>query len=182
MSARPDTRRPPRAARARTLAGRAADWIVPVENPVRLVYGIIAIGALLAAESGHHETHSETAASAALAAGLYWLAHAYSKLLGDRLATRARLTMGAFSGALVEESPILRGAAIPVFALLIAWAVGASQETGVTVALWTAVASVVVLELAAGIRSRATPGELAIQVGAGVAMGTAIIALKIVLD
>jgi hypothetical protein len=43
------------------------------------------------------------------------------------------------------------------------------------------VASLVVFEVVAGVRSRATPGELALEVGVGFTMGLAILALKVVL-
>lgn len=160
---------------------RAADWVVPEKNPTRVVYGIITVGALMAAESGHHESYADAVGSAFIATGLYWLLHAYSSVLGHRLATGERLTASALSHSLTEEWAIVRGAAVPLSALLIAWAAGASQETGVTAALWSAVASLVAFELVAGIRSRATPGELALEVGVGMMMGGAILVLKVLL-
>jgi hypothetical protein len=113
--------------------------------------------------------------------GIYWLAHAYSDVLGQRLATSRRLTVGMLWRALKYEWAIVEGAAIPLLALVLAWAAGATQETAITVALWSAVASVIVFELVAGIRSNARPGELALDVSVGMAMGLAIIALKVVL-
>ena len=160
---------------------RAARRIVPTENPTRVVYGIVVVGALLAAEGGFHETHLDTIASALLAVGVYWLAHAYANVLGRRLATPGRLTAGMLWRALKSEWAIVQGAAIPLVALGIAWAAGASQEAAVTVALWSAVASLVGFELAAAIRSDATPGELALEVSVGLAMGLAIIAIKVLL-
>jgi hypothetical protein len=160
---------------------RAGDWIVPAKNPTRVVYGIITVGALMAAESGQHESYADAVGSAFIATGLYWLLHAYSSVLGHRLATGERLTASALSRGLAEEWAIVRGAGIPLSALLIAGAAGASQETGVTVALWTAVTSLVAFELVAGIRSRATPAELALEVGVGMTMGGAILGLKILL-
>jgi hypothetical protein len=157
------------------------DWLVPVDNPAGAAYGVIAIGALLAAESGHHEGYLDTIASAAVAAGLYWLAHAYTRLVGVRLTSDERLTATTLSRALVRDWAIVRGAAIPLLALLVAWAAGAALETGVTAALWCAVATVIAFELAAGIRSRSTPGELALELGVGITMGVAIILLKVLL-
>ncbi len=146
-----------------------------------MVYGVIVIGALLAAESARHESHLDTAASAVIAAALYWLAHSYAEVLGRRLSTQQRLTSTALVQALGHNWAILRGAATPVLALVIAWASGAGQQTAVTVALWSAVASLVALELIAGIRSRAAPGELVLEVAVGMTMGLGVIALKIVL-
>jgi membrane protein YqaA with SNARE-associated domain len=160
---------------------RVADWIAPGENPARVVYGIVLIGALLAAESGSHESFADTLGSALIALGIYWLAHAYSEVLGRRLASPGRLTVGMLWQALKYEWAIVEGAAIPLLALVLAWAAGSTQETAVTVALWSAVGSLILFELVAGIRSNATRRELALDVGVGVAMGLAIVALKMVL-
>lgn len=154
---------------------------MPAKNPARVVYGIITVGALMAAESGRHESYADLVGSAFITTGLYWLLHAYSAVLGHRLATAEPLTASGLSHALVEEWAIVRGAAIPLAALLIAWASGASQETGVTAALWSAVVSLVAFELVAGFRSRSSAGELVLEVGVGVAMGVAILGLRVVL-
>jgi hypothetical protein len=160
---------------------RAANWLVPEANPSGAVYGAIVIGALLAAESGEHETFLDTAASAAIATALYWLAHGYATMLGRRLSDHERLTAGALVRALAHDWALVRGAAIPLLALLIAWAAGASQQTAVTAALWSTVASLIVFELIAGLRSRASAGELVLELSVGVTMGVAILALKVVL-
>lgn len=165
---------------------RAIDKIGPGSNPEGVVYGIITIGALLAAESGQHDGYPDTVGSAAIALGLYWLAHAYSSLLGRRLATRERLSAMRLLRALLHDWAIVRGAAIPLLALLLAWAVGATQASAVSAALWTSVVSLVAFELLAGIRSRAGGssidlGELALEGAVGVAMGLSILALKVLL-
>jgi hypothetical protein len=151
------------------------------ENPAGVVYGVITVGALLAAESGSHESYLDTVGSAAIALALYWLAHSYASVLGRRLATHEKLSGGALGRAFLHDWSIVRGAAIPLLALLIAWATGVAQATAVTAALWSAVASLVGFELLAGIRARVAPGELALQAMVGVAMGMAVLALKIVL-
>ncbi len=180
-SSAPDAPATPPGNRRHGLLARAADRIVPARNPARVVYGVITVGALMAAESGHHESYAELVGSAFIATALYWLLHAYSAVLGHRLATRDRLRPSTLVHGLAEESPILSGAAVPLLALLIAWATGASQETGVTAALWTAVVSLVAFELVAAFRSQAGAGELALEVGVGVAMGMGILALRVLL-
>ena len=166
---------------ARGWTGRAVEWIVPAENPAGAVYGTIVIGALLAAESGRHEGYPDAVGSTLIALGLYWLAHAYAEVLGRRLALHERLTTVALRDALARDWAIVRGAAIPLLALLLAWALGAARETAVTAALWSTVTNLVALELLAGVRAHATRGELALEGGVGIAMGVAILALKIVL-
>ncbi len=155
--------------------------LVPAGNAAGLVYGVITVGALMAAESGRHESYLDAFASAAFATLLYWLAHSYADLLGSRLETGEPLTPRALGQALAHDWAIVRGAAIPLLALAIAWLVGASRESGVTAALRTAVVAVVVFELLAGIRAKSTPGELLLKGAVGVTMGLAILAVKGVL-
>ncbi len=154
---------------------------MPVENPARVVYGIIAVGSLMAAESGRYESYLDTFASALVATALYWLAHSYAEVLGRRLATSQRLTARALRDAAVHEFAIVRGAAIPLLVLLISWAVGASQPSAVTAALWSAVASLFVFELIAGVRSRASPREIALETAVGAVLALGIVFLKSIL-
>jgi hypothetical protein len=158
---------------------RALERVVP-ENPGGVIYGVIVIGALLAAESDQHDSYLDTIASAAIATGLYWVAHSYAGLLGRRLLERERLSARALGRALGRDVAIVRGAAVPLAALALAWAAGATQHTAVLVALWSAIASLVMFELFAGIRSGANARELAFDAGVGATMGVAVLALKIV--
>lgn len=151
---------------------------MPADNPAGVVYGVITVGALMAAESGRHESYIDAFASSLIATLLYWLAHSYSDLLGDRLSTGEPLTMKVLARELAHDWAIVRGAAIPLLALVIAWVIGADRESGVTAALRTAVITVVVFELLAGIRAKSTPGELLLKAGVGVTMGIAILAVK----
>ncbi len=165
----------------RARLARAADRIVAAENPSGIVYGIIVIGALLSAESGRHETYLDTVASAAIAAALYWFAHAYAEVLGRRLLRHERLSARTLMRALGHDWAIVQGAALPLAALAVGWIAGAAQQTAVTAALWSAIASLVVFELLAGVRARASARELVLEGCAGATMGIAILALKIVL-
>ena len=72
-------------------------------------------------------------------------------------------------------------ASLPLLVVLLGWATGASQHAAINAAVWVAVAGVVAFELAAGVRSRAGPVEIALDVGFGAALGVGILALKAVL-
>jgi hypothetical protein len=146
-----------------------------------VVYGTIMMGALLAAESGRRETYGETFASALIAACLYWVAHSYATVLGRRVTTREPLTPKGLTRGLLHDWALVRGAAIPLLALLVAWATGSSQQTAVDVALYTVVASLIGFEVIAGVLTRATRAELMIELGVGVTMGLGVLALQIVL-
>jgi hypothetical protein len=142
---------------------------------------VIVIGALLAAESGRHESYLDTLLSAAIAAALYWVAHSYAGVLGHRLRTGERLTIGALIAALAHDWALIRGASIPLLALVVAAVTGATQETAVTAAVWCSIVSLAAFELIAGVRSGASRAELVLEVSVGVTMGLAILALKVVL-
>lgn len=162
-------------------AWRVAGFFLPVANPADAIYGLLAIGALLAAESGIHETYLDTVLSAMIAALLYWLLHAYSTVLGRRLATRERLRAKTVASALAYHQAVVRGAGIPVAVLLLGWATGAAQATAVLIALWTTVFSVMALEVLAGVRARLAKRELALEAAIGLAMGLGLLVLKILL-
>jgi hypothetical protein len=155
-----------------------AGWIVRDQNQAGVVYGTILIGAVIAAESGVHDGYPDLIGSTTLVLGVYWLAHSYSTILGRRLSHQEHLTVGALARALGHEWSIVRGASLPLLTLLLAWAAGASETTGVDAAVWVAIASLVVFELLAGLRARSTPREFALEGGVGVVMGLAIFALK----
>jgi len=139
---------------------------------------VILIGALLAAESGLHDSYPATVASVAIGLGVYWLAHSYAAVLGRRLSERGRLSLRALVQALAREWAIVRGALIPLLALLVCWAAGASQTTGIAVAIWSAIVALVALELLAGVAAGAGTGELFLEGAIGAVLGLAILALK----
>ncbi|HTB50621.1 MAG TPA: hypothetical protein VK701_06555 [Solirubrobacteraceae bacterium] len=168
-------------AASRGLAERVARWIVPERNPAGAVYGLITVGAVLAAESGLRDTYPETVGSAAIAMLLYWFAHSYSDVLGLRLVEHEPFSWEELWRTFAHDWSIAKGSGVPLLALMVAWGAGAGQTTAVTAAVWTTVASLIAFELVAGVRSKARPLELALQVLAGASMGTAILALRALL-
>lgn len=164
--------------RLRAWARRIAEWILRGGAPERVVYGTILIGALIAAESGVHDSYVDKVGSTLLALTIYWLAHAYSTVLGRRIATHERLRQGALRRAMAHDWGIVRGASIPLLAIVACWVAGASQATAVDVAVWAAVVSLIAFELVAGLRSGSTSRELILECSVGMAMGVAILALK----
>lgn len=142
------------------------------------MYGVILVGALVAAESGSHDGYFDKVGSTLLALGIYWLAHSYSTVLGRRLEFQHKLTLAGLGHAMEHDWGIVRGGAIPLLTLPICWVFGATQTTAVNVAVWAAIVSLIVFELIAGIRAKSTPRELMLESSVGIAMGLAILALK----
>src|SRR5438067_6625962 len=99
-----------------------------LENPARLIYGLIIVAALLDAESAVKETYPETVAGVLVAVALYWLAHAYADFAAHRLTRREGLKPKDFGPAFLREAGIVAGAAIPLLVLLLSWATGASLD------------------------------------------------------
>jgi hypothetical protein len=160
---------------------RVADWLVPDRNPAGSVYGLLAIATLLAAETGLHESYLDTLLSAVVAGTTYWLLHAYSTALGRRLAGGERLNTRTLAAALSHERALLRGGAIPMATLILAWVTGIELETGVAVALWVSVVALVAFEVLAGIRVHAGPAELALDTAVGLVLGVAVVVIRLVL-
>jgi hypothetical protein len=164
-----------------TFAEGVLAWMLPGTNPAGAIYWMVAIGALLAAESGLRDTYLETLASALIALALYWLAHAYADMLGQRLEKRARLTAAGLGRNLLHDWAIMRGGAVPLLVLVVCWAAGASQETAITVDLWVTAVNLLAYELLAGLRARSRPAELLLEGCVGAAMGLGILALRVIL-
>jgi hypothetical protein len=162
---------------------RGARWLarVAVDNAGGAAYGTVMVGVLLAAEDSHREGYPETIGAASVVLALYWLLSLYTHTLGIRLRTKGRLSLRLLWRSCAHELAIVEGAFVPVLALLIAWVAGATVTSGVTVALWVTVVSLVTLEVAAAWRARTRPLEAWLQAALGAVMGLAIIALKLIL-
>ena len=152
------------------------DW-----NLSDAVYGTIAVAALLSAESARRETYPGTVAAVVITLLLYWLAHAYSELAGERLRSGERLTFSSLGRTLAAQLTLLAGAAVPLIELLIWWAAGGSLETAVTAGVWTSAAMIAILEIAIGIRTHLRGRELAAQIAIGALLGLLVVALRVIL-
>lgn len=176
MSSRaPDVRR----ARLPHFASRLVE--VTTANAGRAIYGAVMVGVLFAAEDARREGYAATIEAAAIVLLLYWLMNLYTHALGIRLQRRESLNLKLLWHSCLYELPIIEGALVPVVVLLITWAAGLAVTTGTSAALWTAAGTIVILEAAAGWRSSQRPRDVWLQIGAGVVIGLALIALELVL-
>ena len=157
--------------------------IEPEDNPRNTIYGALAAGLLIAAEDPATETYSRVITATVLAVAVYWLAHAYAHWVGQRFRREVHHGSSArhLIGALTHEWPLAEGAAIPLAALLIAWAAGAPLTTGSPAAVWTAAAALVVFEIAGGLRRRLPARQLLANAVIGLALGGALITVKLLL-
>jgi hypothetical protein len=171
----------PGTGRLTRLATAVVWWIDPEENPSGLVYGTIAVGAVLAAESTRRDTFGDTIGATVLVLALYWIAHAYARVTGDRLRTRQTLTARDFRRSLVREATIMKGAVLPVAVLLVLWAAGVSLTTAVTAGLWTSAVALAAFEMVTALRSHLGSAQTAVQVLVGSLLGAGILVVRLLL-
>lgn len=156
-------------------------WIDPEENPSGLVYGTVAVGAVLAAESTRRDTFPDTIGATVLILCLYWIAHTYASMTGDRLKRRETLTAPGLWRSFLHEAAIIKGAALPIAVLLVLWATPVTLDTAVTAALWTSAVLLALIESVAAFRSHLSRVETVVQVLMGSLLGAGVLLVRVLL-
>ncbi len=150
-------------------------------NPGGLVYGVLAVATVIAAESTRKETFGKLLLASSITMALYWAAHAYSHHWASRIQRAHEWTLSEIRNSLRYEASVLLGAVFPLIVLTGAWIAGTRTETGATLVLWSAGIELLVLEVIPGIRHRLRLRELVIQSALGISMGVGILGLRFVL-
>lgn len=150
-------------------------------NPGGVVYGVLAVATVIAAESTRRETFGKLLLASSMTLMLYWAAHAYSHHWTSRMQRAHEWTLTEVRNSLRYEASILLGAVLPLGVLAATWIAGTSIERAVTLVLWIAGVELLALEVAPGIRHRLRPRDLAIQSLLGVSMGVGIFGVRFVL-
>jgi hypothetical protein len=147
-------------------------------NPAAVIYGVITVGAVLAAEGARTEPFVRSVGTAIAILLLYWLVHSWSVDTGDRVERGRHFTWAKFNEALRDEAPIMRGALLPVMAVILAGVLGATDRRAVLVGTLVSAALLVVIEFSVAVRDRMSNRQVAIQTAAGAAFGMALIGLR----
>jgi hypothetical protein len=150
-------------------------------NPGGLVYGTIAVAALLAAETARRESYAKSVAAVAITLLLYWIARSYAEFTGQRLQKSQPFRITALAQAMVRELTVLIGAAIPLLVLLVWWAAGAGLSTAINAAIWTSALTILLIEVVSGLRARLSGRDLVLQTALGAVLGLLVTALRVVL-
>ena len=150
-------------------------------NPAGLVYGTLAVGALLAAESARRETYARTVGAVVVTLLLYWLAYSYAEFTAIRLRQHLRFTAAGLARIATRELSVLAGAALPLLEVLCLWAAGVRLSTAVTGAIWTSAMAIVAIEATIAVRARLPRRELVLQTTVGVVLGLLVIVLRVLL-
>lgn len=146
-------------------------------NPVSAVYGSIVVAGMLVAESSTTTTIPYAVAEVLVTLTVFWIAHAYSHLVGHGVPADGSW-FGSLRTQLRREWPIVESAFAPLVALIVARIVTISRSNAYLVAT-----IVTVVELAgwAGLASRRhdiSPAQRAMHIAAACGLGAIIIALK----
>ncbi len=150
-------------------------------NPAGLIYGTIAVAALLAAESARRETYVATVSAVLITLLLYWLGHSYAEFAGERVRAGEPFTYRGLLRAAGHELAVLLGAGVPLLAILICWGAGAALSTAVSAGIATTVVIVIATEMVIGLRAELTGRDLVRQTTVGVVLALLVIALRVVL-
>jgi hypothetical protein len=128
-------------------------------RPVRYgaaVYGSFLVASVVGVAFEAGESARAMTASAFGSMLIFWLAHAWSEILGETIAARGTFR---YRDALViagREWPLVEAAVVPTLLLALAWAGVWSRETGARLALAAAIVQITGWGLVAGRRSGGT--------------------------
>jgi hypothetical protein len=147
-------------------------------NPASAIYGAIVTAGLLAAEGAGHRGVTDLVISVAGTLLVFWLAHAYTDMMGGLIAKGRSDGRPSLARALREEWPIVESGLLPLLALVIARGVGAAVSTAQTVALIVVVIEIGGWAFLAGRRMELTHWRLITFMVVSGGLGVVIIVLK----
>jgi hypothetical protein len=154
---------------------------IPGVDPGGILYGVLSVATVIAAEGTRQETFAKLVAASIVTMVVYWIAHAYGRHWALRLHKAPDWSLKEIAVSLRFESSILMGAILPIAVLVITWIAGLGLETAVTAVLWTAAVEIVTLEVVPALRHHLRPKDLLVQTAVGVILGIGILALRLLL-
>jgi hypothetical protein len=146
------------------------------------VYGTIVVMAALAAGGpGFEDDPWRLLIVVVVTALIFWIAHVYADGLGESIALGRRLDISELKTIARREQSILLAGALPALALLL----GALGWIGETFAVWLSLGIATATLAAQGVRyaqvERLGPGGTALTIAVNLALGLAIVAMKVIL-
>jgi hypothetical protein len=142
------------------------------------VYGSILVTALVAALDHEHATKGALVGGVAATVGVFWLAHVWSGLVGQRAVEGGKFDWGAIRHIAAEEWPMIEAALLPLAALLLAWAGLWSTEVGIDIALGIGIAHLIGWGVVVGRRAYGTWFAAALTGIVDGALGIGIVVLE----
>lgn len=112
------------------------------------IYGTILTACIVAAEGATGAAQSAIVATVAVTLVVLWLAHVYARLMSRHVETRHAVTAEDLIMAATGELPILESGLLPLVALVVGRALGASVQGAVILALLCSIGELLVLGVA----------------------------------
>jgi hypothetical protein len=117
------------------------------------VYGSFLVAAVVGAAFDAGASAREMTASALGSMLIFWLAHAWSEVIGERIAAGGEFRSSEVLVIARREWPLVQAAVLPIVLLALAWAGVWSRETGAVLALVAAILQITGWGFIAGRRS-----------------------------
>ena len=153
----------------------------PAAHPGGLVYGLIVLGSVLAAESVHSSGGVRDIMAALTVLFVYWLAHTYADLMGRRYLQATPLRWTDVTEVARREWAIMRGATIPVIAMVVAVLLGVSSWRVDEVGMITDVAMLTLFAVVGSLKANLSRVALVFQVVLALSFGIFIALVRAVL-
>lgn len=153
----------------------------PDAHPAGLIYGLVVLGSVLAAESVHSSGGVRDITAALTVLLVYWLAHTYADLMGRRFEQERPLAWSDVTEVARHEWAIMRGAIVPVVAMLVAVVLGVSSWRVDEVGMITDVAMLALFAVVGGLRANLSRLALVFQVVLALSFGIFIGLIRAVL-
>jgi hypothetical protein len=143
------------------------------------VYGSILVAALVGAMFEEHASARTMTLSLAGTVVVFWIAHAWSEVVGERVAQGRLFDSARIKAISLEEWPLVEAGMLPSVLLALAWIGLISRHAAVVIALGVSIIQLVAWGVVAGRRTQPTwPGALTVGAVDGV-LGIGIVVLEI---
>ena len=143
------------------------------------VYGSILVASLVGAMFEQDASAQAMTLSLVSSIVIFWIAHAWSEVVGERLAHGHRFDRARIWSIAVEEWPLVESGVLPATVIALAWMGLLSRDTATRIALAVAIVQLLGWGVLAGHRTQAT-WRAAIGIGVVDAMlGILIVALEV---
>jgi hypothetical protein len=148
-------------------------------NYVGAIYGSLLAASVVVAAGDYALSPRRLALTLAATGLVFWLAHAYARLVGDRL-RHAAFSWAEVRGVARHEWPLFKAVLPPAAAALIVGLIGESDLVAAWAALITAVVQQVAWATFAAARAGASRRLVAASAAGNLVLGLLIVALKAV--
>jgi hypothetical protein len=143
------------------------------------IYGSILAASLIAVFRAEHDSPETTAFALVGTMAVFWLAHAWSAILGERIHVGARLGYHRALQIARSEWPLVEAAFAPAFILGLGWAGVLSTKTSENLALAVCIAQLFAWDFAVGRRAYHSWWAAVIAGLAGGVLGLGLVWLEI---